>query len=38
MLTKSGAKLLDFGLSKVRETESEGGGESDSALRTEARP
>jgi serine/threonine-protein kinase len=38
MLTKSGAKLLDFGLSKLREAGSAQDGESVSALPTMARP
>jgi Tol biopolymer transport system component len=38
MLTKSGAKLLDFGLAKLRDTDSDEGNEALSALPTEAPP
>ncbi len=38
MLTKSGAKLLDFGLAKLREPGADEGIGTDSALPTQARP
>jgi Tol biopolymer transport system component len=38
MLTKSGAKLLDFGLAKLREASSGEGAGIESALPTQARP
>jgi serine/threonine-protein kinase len=38
MLTKSGAKLLDFGLAKLREPGGDEGIDTDSALPTQARP
>jgi dipeptidyl aminopeptidase/acylaminoacyl peptidase len=38
MLTRSGAKLLDFGLAKVRETGADSDGESLSKMPTQARP
>ncbi len=38
MLTRMGAKLLDFGLAKLRDTGSEAGTGAESALPTQERP